>query len=57
MNLKNVVNHELTRIFTNKPNLYRKIKIHPIGLPTLFYNILILFVFIRVNSWQKPVSG
>jgi len=114
MNLKKVANHECTRILTNKPDCYRKIKNHQIlktaveppntqmnadktkhymkktkqpfglnqyfpqafdfsacigvhrrltvffrlfGLPALFYIVSILFVFICVNSWQKPVSG
>ena len=56
-NLKNSVGHELTRIFTNKPGLYVKTKIHQFGLPLFIYKILISFVFIRVNSWQKPVLG
>jgi hypothetical protein len=57
INLKNAVSHELTRIFTNKPNGYCKEEIHLIGLTTIFYKPLNRFVFIRVNSWKKPVLG
>jgi hypothetical protein len=52
---KTLVGHELARIFTNKPDRYGKTKNHLFGSPRYLYKILIPFVFIRVNSWQKPV--